>query len=72
LTSQSQKADSSPIIKALENNLETNQLMVNNLRNEDQKVEEDVGENFNDSLGAILVNLLTSATFTLYIVSFLI
>jgi hypothetical protein len=71
-TSQSQKGDSAPINKALENKSKTDQLMVNNLRNENQKVKKDVGENFNDSPGAIVVNLLTSAAFTLSIVSFLI
>lgn len=42
------------------NKPENDHIMDNNLRNEHQKIEEDAGENFSDSPGAVLVNLLTS------------
>lgn len=42
------------------NKPENDHIIDNNLRNEHQKIEEDAGENFSDSPGAVLVNLLTS------------
>lgn len=54
------KADSEFINKVLEDKSESNHLMDNNLRNENQRSHEDAVENFGDNPGAVLVNLLTS------------